>query len=290
MAPKKALLSTKTGGAKPKSELKVKSRPLKGKPQVLCVLERLFKVSKKGVSEYINIDKAFLKKKGCKLAEIQLFQANNGVPYLRRESPICKKYRVERKYHSSTGALIGFKLIGFNTNVHFSRHIPQQVRKAVLEKYGHKCVWCGSKDRLEVDHKNGRYDAKTDKVSDFQILCKSCNDKKRERCNKCRESGCRYNVQKEISPVLYKTAFTQGTGKYNEKQGCKGCFLYDIEDFYHKHDKNAKNAKSVSNPSTTCTNELKREIKLVIKEIVPKSKNAKANAKGRVIMKQKIVL
>lgn len=274
MAPKKVAI-------KGKNALKVKKTKLKEKPKILCLLERIFKVNKKGISEYINIDKALLKKKGCKPAEIQLFQANNGVPYLRRESPICKKYKVERKYHSSTGALIGFKLIGFNTKLHFSRHIPQQVRKAVLEKYGHKCILCGSKDRLEVDHKNGRYDAKTDKVSDFQILCKSCNDKKRERCNKCRDSGCRYNVQQEISNILYKTPFTQGTVKYNEKLGCKGCFLYDIEDFYQKHDKGK---------GKTVTKSTSHEIKLVIKEVSPKAKKSNANTKGRVVLKQKIVL
>ena len=251
-----------------------KAHEIKTKPQILSVLEKRFKITKKGYSEYIDIDKALLRQRGCKPIEIQMFQANNGVPYLRRDSPICKKYKVERKYHVSTGALIGFKLIGFNTNVHFSRHIPLLVRKAVLEKYSNKCVWCGSKDRLEVDHKNGRYDTKTDKVSDFQILCKSCNDKKRERCNKCKESGCRYNVQKEISSILYKTPFTHGTGKYNEKHGCKGCFLYDIEDFYKMHDTKTKS-----------TNRERRnmcEIQLVVKDIVPKSKNAKTNVKGMV--------
>lgn len=216
--------------------LKVKKAPLKGRPKVLCVLERIIKVNNKGVSEYINIDKEFLKKRGCKPLEIQMFQASNGVPYLRRDSPICKKYKVERKYHSSTGSLVGFKLIGFNTKHYFSRYIPSHVRKNVLERYGYKCIWCGSRDRLEVDHKNGRYDTKTEKVNDFQILCKSCNDKKRERCNKCRDTGCRYNVQKEVSSLLYKSAFIKGSGKYNEKQGCRGCFLYDIEEFYIKHD------------------------------------------------------
>ncbi len=265
-----------------KKTLKVKGLKCAKRPKILCVLERVVKISKKGVSEYISIDKTALKKRGCKPMELQQFQANNGVPYLRRDSPICKKYKVERKYHSSTGALIAFKLVGFNNNVHFSRHIPQQVRKDVLEKYGHKCVWCGSKDRLEVDHKNGRYDAKTDKVSDFQILCKSCNDKKRERCNKCRDSGCRFNVQQEISSILYKTAFSQGTVKYTEKQGCKGCFLYDIEDFYKKHDSKKTEPKAMRVS--------KKEINLVIKEVIPKGKNAKANVKGRVILKQKIVL
>jgi hypothetical protein len=245
------------------------------KARIIKTLERVFKISKKGVSEFISIDKTSLRKKGCKSFEIDMFQSNNGVPYLRRESPICRKYIVERKYSQSSGALIGFKLIGFNKTTYFSRHIPQKIRQDVLKKYDHKCILCGSKDRLEVDHKNGRYDTKTDKVSDFQILCKSCNDKKRERCNKCRESGCRYNVQKEVSSILYKSDFTSGTGKYNEKQGCKGCFLYDIEDFYKNHDKKyGRNHQ--------------HEINLVVKTVQPKNKNTKVQ--GRVILKQKIVL
>jgi hypothetical protein len=206
------------------------------KTNILSILESLFKVNNKGISELICIDEKSLHKKGCKPFEISMFQSKNGVAYLRRDSPICRKYLVERSYNKATGSLIGFKLVGFNKSQYYSRHISKNIRKKVLEKYGFKCIWCGSKDRLEVDHKNGRYNKKTEVISDFQILCKSCNDKKRQRCMKCRESNCRYNVQQEISSLLYKSAFTSGTGKYTEKQGCKGCFLYDIEDFYMKHD------------------------------------------------------
>lgn len=225
--------------------LKITRNPLKKKVQhhyrinkrnILSVLERIFKINKKGVSEFISIDRLSLLKKGCKQNELCMFQSSNGISYLRRDSVICRKYIVDRTYNKSTGALIGFKLVGFNKTQFVSRHIPQAIRKAVLSKYGFKCILCGSQQKLEVDHKNGRYSHKTDKTEDFQILCKSCNDKKRERCNKCRETGCRYNVQKEISPILYKSAFTCGSGKYNEKMGCKGCFLFDIEDFYMKHD------------------------------------------------------
>lgn len=203
---------------------------------ILNIIERIFKVSKKGVSEFISIQKDILREKGCRPEEIDLFQSQNGVSYLRHDSIICKKYLVDRKYHKSTGSLIGFKFIGFNKSVCYSRYVPQSIRKNVLIRYAFKCIWCGSRDRLEVDHKNGRYNSKTTSVCDFQILCKSCNDKKRQKCNNCRDTGCRYNVQQEISCTLYKSAYLIGNEKYNDKQGCKGCFLYDIEDFYKHHD------------------------------------------------------
>jgi hypothetical protein len=208
----------------------------KPKALIVVIVERIGKINKKGVSHFISIDVRDLKKKGCKPREIDLFKSNNGVPYLRRDAPLSKKYTIERKYHKGNGSLMGFKLTGFNNNLYFSRAIPQQVRKASLEKYGHKCIWCGSTDRLEVDHKNGRYNNVSNNVNDFQILCKSCNDKKRERCKKCVLTGQRFNVQSSISDILFKSPFTCGVGKYNDKIGCKGCFLYDIEDFYENHD------------------------------------------------------
>lgn len=235
------------------NQIKIISKPLKKsvknyrnhtkKSTVLLILERLFKINKKGVSEFININEQSLYGKGCKSFEVFMFQSKNGVSYLRKDSAICRKYLVERSYDNKTGSLTGFKLIGYNHKPYYSRHISYNIRKRVLEKYGFRCIWCGSKHRLEIDHKNGRYNTKTDKIADFQILCKSCNDKKRERCNKCRQTNCRYNVQKEISSILYKCAFICGNEKYNARQGCKGCFLHDIEDFYVNHDKSHINPK-----------------------------------------------
>jgi hypothetical protein len=210
-----------------------------------------------------------LKKRGCKANEIGLFQSNNGVPYLRRDAPLSRTYMIERKYQKNNGALLGFKLTGFNNNLYFSRNIPQEVRKATLERYGHKCIWCGSCDRLEVDHKNGRYNNVSNNVDDFQILCKSCNDKKRERCKRCTLTGQRFNVQNAISNVLYKCAFTCGTQKYNDKIGCKGCFLNDIEDFYDNHNKPAKckvvKGTRVSNIDKWAVP--KHKIEIVIKQV-----------------------
>lgn len=225
-----------------KKAINLKPKKIIIKPSVLTVIERIANVSKKGTSKFISILPTDLREHGCKSYEIKMFQSNNGVPYLRKDAPLSRKYIIERKYDKHNGSLLGFKLNGFNKTTYFSRSIPQEVRKATLEKYGHKCIWCGSTDRLEVDHKNGRYNTLSNDIKDFQILCKSCNDKKRERCKRCQVTGQRFNVQKAISNVLYKIPFTCGGEKYNEnKEACKGCFLYDIEDFY------AKNAKKYCN-------------------------------------------
>lgn len=260
---------------------KIIKKILKSKSRIIAIVERIAKINKKGVSEFISIDPKDLKKKGCKPQEVALFQSNNGVPYLRRDAPLSKMYMIERKYHVGTGSLLGFKLTGFNNNLYFSRSIPQEVRKVTLEKYGHKCIWCGSTDRLEVDHKNGRYNSVSNNVEDFQILCKSCNDKKRERCKRCLVTGQRYNVQTAISNVLYKVPYTCGTNKYNAsvKNGCKGCFLYDIEDFYTNHDK--KHNQLVKDCQCGSKND---EVFVVVKRIVPKGGGSIPPTKiGRVI-------
>jgi len=259
-----------------------KKQPKKSQAKILILLERIAKINKNGKSEYIQVSESFLRKKGCSKIEVSMFQSNNGVPYLRRDSPICRKYNVERVYDKSKGSLHGFRLIGFNNNVYFGRSISKEIRHQILTKYNKKCVWCGSTDRLEVDHKNGRYNSLMNKVDDFQLLCKSCNDKKRERCKKCKETNARFDA-KDISKHLYKCSFLQGSCNYNDKQGCKGCFLYDIEEFNKIHD------KKCSTPATTSYNAFQKrkthEIELIVKEVKPRSKNAPKGIVGRVVTK-----
>lgn len=52
------------------------------------------------------------------------------------------------------------------------------VRNRILKKYNYQCVYCGAKDRLEIDHiiplsGGGRHDE-----DNMQVLCISCNRKK----------------------------------------------------------------------------------------------------------------
>lgn len=214
--------------------LSVVKKPLKRSATILRIVERIAKVNKKGVSRFIPLDISSLVALGCTKVEASMFQCTNGVPYLRQGSLLAQKYNVQKYYNKKNGSLIRFRLIGFNASntIRVSRSIPVAVRHDVLVKYRNKCVWCGSTDKLEVDHKDGRYTCTGSTMDDFQLLCKSCNDKKRERCKKCVTTGKRYNVQESVSSTLYNIPFTKGTCSFNKKLGCQGCFLYDIEDFY----------------------------------------------------------
>ncbi len=66
------------------------------------------------------------------------------------------------------------------------------------------CGACGNSEntQIEIDHKDGRKDdlrvsdLNTQTFDDFQALCKACNDKKRQICKKCKESGYRFDATK----------------------------------------------------------------------------------------------
>ncbi len=80
---------------------------------------------------------------------------------------------------------------------------------------------------IEVDHKDGRKDdprvsdSNTQTFDDFQALCKACNDKERQICKKCKESGYRFDATK-IPGNYY--SFYEREAEYD---GCVGCYQYD---------------------------------------------------------------
>jgi hypothetical protein len=55
--------------------------------------------------------------------------------------------------------------------------------------------------KIEIDHKDGRKndkrisDLETQRIEDFQPLCKAANDIKRQICKKCRETNKRWNAK-----------------------------------------------------------------------------------------------
>jgi hypothetical protein len=60
-----------------------------------------------------------------------------------------------------------------------SRYIAKETRQAVLERDGHKCVRCSATERLEIDHVIPISQGGTGEVDNLQVLCVSCNRKKR---------------------------------------------------------------------------------------------------------------
>jgi hypothetical protein len=62
-----------------------------------------------------------------------------------------------------------------------TRYIPDDVRVVVMERAGRKCQACSSKENLEIDHIVPVSKGGTGEESNLQVLCRSCNRKKRVR-------------------------------------------------------------------------------------------------------------
>lgn len=68
--------------------------------------------------------------------------------------------------------------------------VSSDVRMAILERDDHSCQECGSKERLEIDHviplAKGGHPTDPDNL---QVLCRSCNVRKRDRIRKSDNRG-----------------------------------------------------------------------------------------------------
>ena len=158
-----------------------------------------------GISEEINETKL--------ISLHDKFKTLNGKTWLRT-------FKVNGKVvmHKTKNGKI--KFTGYKEENH---HIPNFVKKAFN---GATCVLTGSKN-VEIDHKNGRYTKTNLDVADFQALSKSCNDIKRERCKKCKETNCRPKC------VGFDFDYLTGEEKFcdNSLSDCKSCFWGNIENY-----------------------------------------------------------
>lgn len=59
--------------------------------------------------------------------------------------------------------------------------IPDRVRQMVYRRDGHRCVTCGSGDRLSLDHIHPWSLGGSDDPSNLQTMCVSCNSRKGAR-------------------------------------------------------------------------------------------------------------
>jgi len=67
------------------------------------------------------------------------------------------------------------------TNTDPSRHIPQNVKNAVWQRDGGKCVQCGATSYLEFDHIIPHNKGGANTAANIQLLCRNCNLKKSDR-------------------------------------------------------------------------------------------------------------
>jgi 5-methylcytosine-specific restriction endonuclease McrA len=101
------------------------------------------------------------------------------------------------------------------------------------------CVACGSFSNIEIDHKNGLYNEPRvlnihkQEVSDFQPLCKHCNDQKRQTMIDTKKTGKRYSALNIPSLRPLGIAFTIGNETYDphDIKAMIGTYWYDPVDF-----------------------------------------------------------
>jgi len=113
-----------------------------------------------------------------------------------------------------------------------SRSISENIKKFFKD---HVCVHCGTSTNIEIDHKNGLMNdprvmnTKTQKVDDFQPLCKHCNDVKRQTIKKMKETGIRHKASS--IPILsgYGVDYIKGGETFDVTDSCTmiGTYWYD---------------------------------------------------------------
>lgn len=59
--------------------------------------------------------------------------------------------------------------------------MPPEVRKFVFERDRHTCQSCGAQTELNVDHIIPLAKGGSNDLSNLQTLCRSCNQRKRDR-------------------------------------------------------------------------------------------------------------
>jgi hypothetical protein len=185
----------------------------------------LAKPNKDGVSRWVSVDEFIGKYKELKLG--------NGGSWLRTSSALAKEFIVETdKSITSGNSIDAIRLNGFNTNKQFNHAIRQDIKDYYKDK---KCVMLGIKGfsentKIEIDHKDGRKNderisnLESQKIEDFQPLCKAANDVKRQICKECKKTNIRWDA-KNIKGNPY--SYYEGNEKYTEELGCKGCYQYD---------------------------------------------------------------
>lgn len=142
------------------------------------------------------------------------FKTTNGSQWSRKNSYLGKKYCIKKTYNR--GRLDTIQLDGF-VGAQEYHAIPQPVRDFYK---GRTCVFTGSNDRIEIDHKDARYSQNYNDISAFQPVCKAMNDIKREVCKKCKNTNCR----PKGSLLGFPYDFLKGNENSNY---CEGCYYYD---------------------------------------------------------------
>lgn len=156
-------------------------------------------------------------------------QPNNGAHWCRASSSIAKQYKVKLFKEGKGNKNTHIQLQGHREDDGRRQTIAPWIYKELLTKDANCCI-CHSKIDLEIDHKNGRKDDSAMHVAtqirgDFQVLCRRCNQKKRQICKDCKKTDQRYDARRDG----YHVPVTAGSLMYEGT--CDGCKYYDPPQF-----------------------------------------------------------
>lgn len=167
------------------------------------------------------------------VGEYSDLQLGNGGSWYRDSSSLAKRYIVETDKSITPGNRTdAVRLVGYKRENTFNQNIRKDIRDYYKTQ---RCVMlgvCGFSEntKIEIDHKDGRKtdwrvsNPTTQRIDDFQPLCKAANDVKRQICKECKQTGKRWNAQ-NIKGNPYP--FYEGDSDYTEALGCVGCYQYD---------------------------------------------------------------
>ncbi len=207
----------------------------------------LAKPNENGISRWVLVTEF--------VGKYKILQLGNGCDFGRKSSSLAKEYIVEFDKSLTKGNRVdAIRLNGFNPKETFNQTISQEVR----DFYKHEnCVMLGIRGtsentKIEIDHKDGRKNdsrvsnVKTQRIEDFQPLCKAANDAKRQICKKCKETDKRWDA-KNLKGNPY--SFYDGDENYTEELGCIGCYQYDPVE-YRK-----SSCKRICEEASKCTSD-----------------------------------
>lgn len=184
---------------------------------------KLARPDENGVSHWVSVSEFEGEYKELKLG--------NGFSWGRRSSSLARKYIVETDKTQTPGNSVDrIRLNGFNPQSTFKQTIRKDICDEIRKR---RCVMLGVNGNsentiIEVDHKDGRKndlrvsDQSTQRLEDFQPLCKAANDIKRQICKRCKESDKRWKAR-NIEGNPYD--FYEGGEDYCGT--CQGCYQYD---------------------------------------------------------------
>lgn len=112
--------------------------------------------------------------------------------------------------------------------------IRSDIRNAICQL---PCVHCGIKEDIQCDHKNDLKNdprvllKETQTLDDFQPLCRSCNDKKRNALQYTKKNGVRYGASKIIPGWMADFTIGDETLDFDDPDWYKGTYWGDCVTF-----------------------------------------------------------